>query len=165
MQHLGFAHPARPHGLVEALDVHAIHVPDNDGQHGKHGLGAVRGLGRRNELPRQHIDRRKRIPHHEARQGHDEDPPNQRPVLGFFLESVAAELRSRPGQTHVVHQGIPGIPDILQTWQHALPRPHHEDAVSDLHEVIDGHQHQDCGRHVMRRPEILNSAPESYDEK
>ena len=50
MQHLFLGLHAREHGLVEAFDMHTVHMPNDDGQHRKDSFAWYRGVIEANGL-------------------------------------------------------------------------------------------------------------------
>ncbi len=158
LSHLVLGQSARPHAFIEAAKMHAIHMPDDDGQHRQNGFAAVGGLGCRDELAREHGRRRDRVPHHEAGDYHHHCAPHKSPVFGFFLVSIPPALRLFFAKSKIEKEGAKRIGDVAHSREHGEACTLDEGAIAKADEVIDGFEHQHDGGDVMDLPRKLDAA-------
>ncbi len=161
--HLMPCHLPGEHRLVEHLDVHAVEVPHEDGQHGQDRLGAMRGFCGRDNLAGQEFGGGDRVPEHEAGDAHDDAAPDHCPIFGLLCEVVARQLGVLLGQTQVVTHHIDGIDDIAQAWQHGQFDTPHEDPVGQDGKVVDALQREGQRGNAMDDARRLDAA-EQPDE-
>ena len=156
--HLVGRHLAREHGLVEALEVHVIEVPDQDREHRQDGLAAVSRLGSRDKLAGQDLRRGDGIPEDETGEAHDCRAPKHGPILSLLGEVVARQLGMCFGQPQVITQYIEGIEDILWAGEHAQLGAAHIGLVGQDDDMVDGFQGQNGRRDAMDDADILDAA-------
>ena len=163
VEHFVFGHAAGPHGFVKVFEVDAIHVPDDDGQHGQQGLAAVRGLGRRDELTGQEFCGRYRIPHQETGETHHHRAPHKSPVFGFFFKGVTSHLRAGLFESQVVEKRDQRVFGVLQNREHGHAAALDENLVADHDDMVDRDEHHHGGGSVMDGAQVLDAA-EEFDE-
>src|SRR3990172_5353738 len=138
--------------------VDVIKMPDDNCEYRQDSLGAMRGLGSRNEFARQYFCCGDWVPHHKPSDSHDDGAPYYRQILDFFPVIVSSVIRPMLTHSQVIADIIIQVLEIFYNRQHGPAHLQDINPVEHIDDMEYGNSHQYEGTKMVYQAGVLYPA-------